>query len=107
MEQSGLVMRFLILLCLVLAACGPKEIGEGTSEAPANPPEALGVDTLRAPMTGMSNTEKMLYWQNQPAVMENTQRWRQEQFRRYMGLNPNPENPAYREMPKQKSPFRQ
>lgn len=100
-------MKILLLACLLLASCGPREIGEGSSDIPANPPDVAGVDTLRVPMTGMSNTEKMLYWQNQPAVMENTQRWRAEQFRRYMGLNPSPESPDYRLIPKQKSPFRQ
>lgn len=100
-------MKYLLLICVFLCACGPKEIGEGTSDAPPSPPETAGVNTLRMPITGANNTEKMLYWQNRPDVMENTQRWRQEQFRRYMGLKPDPESPAYREIPKQKSPFRQ
>lgn len=100
-------MKYLLIFCLVLSACGPREIGVGTSDPAPVAPETAGIDALRMPVTGVSNTEKMLYWQNRPDIMENTQRWRQEQFRRYMGLKPDPENPAYREIPKQKSPFRQ
>lgn len=92
---------------LALCACGPREIGEGAAEPVASKPEVLAVDTMRYPMTGMDNTQKMLYWQNRPDVMQNVQAWRREQYRRQMGLAPDPEDPAYRETPKMRSPFRQ
>lgn len=101
-------MKILLLLgFLFLSGCGPREIGEGTSDLPASTPEASASDMLRYPMTGMSNTQKMLYWQNRPDVMENVQAWRREQYRRQLGLAPDPADPAYREVPKMRSPFRQ
>ncbi len=95
------------LLSCCLAACGPREIGEGTSHNTRLPPEATGADLLRFPMTGMDNNQKMLYWQNRPDVMAGMQKIRMREFRRRMGLAPEPEDPDYRSLPKQRSPFRQ
>ena len=66
-------------------------------------------DQLRYPVYGSSNTQRMLYLQNRPDVMANVQQWRMMQFRRTNGLEPvtDPENPQYRAVPKQRSPFRQ
>lgn len=98
---------FALLLLLGLAACGPREIGEGSSQELSGPREASAVDTLRLPIPGANNTQKMLYWANKPDVMQNMQKWRNEKMRRVLGLAPSPEDPAYREIPKQRSPFRQ
>ena len=51
----------------------------------------------------------MLYQQNRSDVMANTQQWRMDQFRRANGLDNavDPEDPQYRSVPKQRSPFRQ
>ena len=98
---------FLFCICLLLPAFGPREIGEGSAEPLTDPPDIAASDTLRYPMPGMNNTQKMLYWQNRPDVMHDMQSWRREQFRRHMGLAPEPEDPAYRQIPKTRSPFRQ
>lgn len=102
-------MKILILLlfAILIAGCGPREIGEGSALEAASPPEATGADMLRLPMSGANNTQKLLYWVNHPDVVQNVQNWRREQYRRAMGLAPSPEDPAYREVPRQKSPFRQ
>jgi hypothetical protein len=104
------------LLALLLSAtgglggCGPKDIGEGTSSRSDSQPQGVSVeDQLRYPVYGSSNTQRMLYLQNRPDVMANVQQWRMMQFRRTNGLEPvtDPENPQYRAVPKQRSPFRQ
>ncbi len=98
---------FPLLLLLGIAACGPREIGEGSAQELSGPNGVSAVDTLRLPMSGANNIQKMLYWANHPEVAQNMQKWRQEKLRRLSGLAPSPEDPAYREIPKQRSPFRQ
>lgn len=98
-------LRVALILLLILPGCVPREISQ-RSEA-GEPAQARGADLMRLPMTGMNRTQKMLYWQNRPDVMENVQNWRLGWARRQMGLKPSPEDPAYREHPKEKSPFRQ
>lgn len=100
-------VSILIVLAILLAACGPREIGEGSTAEASNPPGATGADMLRLPMSGANNTQKLLYWVNHPDVVQNIQNWRREKFYKSLGIAPNPEDPAYREVPKQKSPFRQ
>ena len=104
------------LLALLLAAtggmagCGPKDIGEGSSDRYESQPQGVSVeDQLRYPIYGSSNTQRMLYLQNRPDVMANTQQWRMMQFRRANGLDNaiDPEDSQYRAVPKQRSPFRQ
>lgn len=94
-------------LYLALCACGPREIGQGMSADYDDPVDATAADAMRQPITGISNTQRMLYYCNRPDVMENVQNWKLYQYRRAMGLNPSPEDPAYRAVPKQRSPFRQ
>ena len=104
------------LLALLLAAlsglsgCGPKDVGEGSSARYEAQPQGVSVeDQLRYPMYGSGNTQRMLYLQNRPDVMQNVQQWRMNQFRRANGLDnaADPEDPQYRAVPKQRSPFRQ
>lgn len=64
-------------------------------------------EQMRQPMTGMNATQKMLYYYNRPDVMEKVRNWRLDQFNRAVGVQPAPEDPAYREHPRQESPFRQ
>ena len=93
-----------------LSGCGPKDIGEGSSDHYDSQPQGVSVeDQLRYPVYGSSNTQRMLYLQNRPDVMANTQRWRMMQFRRAHGVDNalDPEDPQYRAVPKQRSPFRQ
>ena len=104
------------LLALLLAAsggmagCGPKDVGEGSAARYEAHPQGVSVeDQLRYPMYGSSNTQRMLYLQNRPDVMANVQQWRTNQIRRSNGLDnaADPEDPQYRAVPKQRSPFRQ
>lgn len=90
--------------------CGPKDIGAGSSSENDSQPQGVSVeDQLRYPVYGSNNTQRMLYYQNRPDVMANMQQWRMQQFRRMNGLDTdvNPEDPQYRAVPKQRSPFRQ
>ena len=93
-----------------MAGCGPKDVGEGSSARYESQPQGVSVeDQLRYPVYGSNNTQRMLYLQNRPDVMANVQQWRMMQFRRVNGLEPvtDPEDPQYRAVPKQRSPFRQ
>ncbi len=93
-----------------MAGCGPKDIGEGSSDRYDSQPQGVSVeDQLRYPIYGSSNTQRMLYMQNRPDIMANMQQWRIQQFRRAQGLDnaADPEDPQYRAVPKQRSPFRQ
>lgn len=115
--SSAFAPRFKLctLLCSLalaglLAGCGPKDVGEGTSAASETPP--LGVnaeDQMRYPITGTNRTQQLLYLQNRPDIMANTQQWRLRQFNAIHGLDKDvsPEDPAYRAVPKQRSPFKQ
>ena len=96
-----------LALLAALAGCGPKDIGAGSSsdeERGALPPPA---EQMRYPMTGTSNTQRMLYYYNRPDVMSRMQDWRISRFNCLTGGRPSPEDPAYRAVPKQRSPFRQ
>lgn len=98
----------LILLCLA-TACGPKDIGTGTSSDWENQPQGISTaDQLRYPIYGSNTTQQLLYFHNRPDLMQQMQKWRMESFIRMHGLKPiNPENPEYRSVPRQRSPFRQ
>ncbi|MBD5647481.1 MAG: chemotaxis protein [Desulfovibrio sp.] len=91
-----------------LPACGPKEIGAGSSvenrEAGGGAPSA---ELMRYPMTGASPRERMLYLNTRPDIVQQVQDWRIRSYQRMMGVQPSPEDPAYRAVPKQRSPFRQ
>lgn len=101
-------MKILPFLCLLgLCACGPREIGQGYSEAPAGSGNYSVAEQMRHPMTGASNTQRMLYYYNRPDIMEKVRDWRLDQFNRQMGVAPSPEDPSYRAIPKQPSPFRE
>lgn len=108
MNSATKTFGLALLAALALAACGPKDIGTGTSSdyaaaAPGMAPE----EQLRYPMTGMSNTQRMLYHVNRPEVMSQMQQWQMSRFSRLSGDKPDPRDPAYRAVPKQRSPFRQ
>lgn len=97
-----------LLAVFALAACGPKDIGTGTSsDYAAASPGMAPEEQLRYPMTGMSNTQRMLYHVNRPDVMSQMQQWQINRFSRLNGDKPDPAEPEYRAVPKQRSPFRQ
>ena len=50
------------LLLPVLAGCGPKDIGAGSSsDGERGAPAPSTAEQLRTPMTGAGNTQRMLY----------------------------------------------
>lgn len=100
----------LLLCCLLLAACGPRDIGTGTSAEYAEGGGRISpAEQMRYPMTGASSVQRNLYYYNRPHVMQNMQEWRAAQFRRQLqgGQNTDPADPAYRAVPRERSPFRQ
>ena len=99
-----------LALAGLLAACGPKDVGESTSIAnEALSPGVNVEDQMRYPIMGSSRTQQLLYLQNRPDIMANTQQWRLRQFNAIHGLDKDvsPEDPEYRAVPKQRSPFKQ
>lgn len=91
-----------IIFCFGLAACGPKEIGEGMVEADRGGHDPADPAQLRYPMDG-NRIQQRLYMLNQPNVMMQM-RARRENFMRRTGAAPN----DYTNLqPKQPSPFRQ
>lgn len=108
MNTATQTLCLALLAVFALAACGPKDIGTGTSsDYAAASPGMAPEEQLRYPMTGMSNTQRMLYHVNRPDVMSRMQQWQMSRFSRLHGGEPAPEDPAYRAVPKQRSPFRQ
>lgn len=93
--------------CLLLAGCGPREIGQDSSHMPEGEGRMQAAEQMRLPLTGSGRTEWLLYQYNRPEVVENIRDWRINQFNRHIGQKPSPEDPAYREIPQQRSPFRQ
>ena len=99
-----------LALAGLLSACGPKDIGAGTSSDNETAPLGISAeDHMRYPIMGASRTQQLLYLQNRPDIMANTQQWRMQQFNRIHGLDKDvsPEDPAYRAVPRQRSPFPQ
>ena len=107
MRHSPLFLLVICVLAALLAACGPKDIGTGTSEPDTVPAGVSGADSMRQPMTGNNSTQTMLYYFNRPVVMQSMQRSQFNMYMRHMGRDISPEDPAYRAVPRQRSPFRQ
>lgn len=101
-------LRLALVAVFALAGCGPADIGTGSSsDHVAASPGLAPEEQLRYPMTGMSNTQHMLYHVNRPEVMHRMQQWQMSRFSRLNEQKPDPRDPAYRAVPKQRSPFRQ
>lgn len=99
-----------LALFLTLAACGPKDIGTGTSDPDMAPPGVSSVENLRQPMTGANPIQRRLFFYNQPHIMMQMQQSGLDNYRRYINRHNggvDPESPEYREVPRQRSPFRQ
>lgn len=109
------MLRFLSPVCLLfsltLVACGPRDIGTGTAEPDSAPPGISSVESLRQPLTGANPIQRRLFFYNQPHIMMQMQQSGLDNYRRYInryrGDGVDPESPAYREVPRQRSPFRQ
>lgn len=107
MRHSPLIPLAICALAFLLAACGPKDIGTGTSEPDTVSSGVSGADSMRQPLTGGNSTQALLYYINQPGVMQSMQRSQYNMYLHYMGRDVTPEDPAYRAVPRQRSPFRQ
>ncbi len=95
----------LFFICLLLGACVPREVGQGmSSDLASSSRDAIASDQMRLPMTGASRTEHMLYNFNRPETAASFHNMRDSLLR---SKAVSPEDPAYRAIPKQKSPFRQ
>lgn len=107
LRRPALALALAVSLA-ALPACGPREIGAGSSaesrEAGGGAPSA---ELMRYPMTGASPRERMLYLNTRPDIVQQVQDWLLRSYQRMMGVQPSPEDPAYRAVPKQRSPFRQ
>lgn len=105
--MKRLSVFLLIPVFLLLAACGPKEIGYGLAEEPAKGYHgAPTAEVMRYPLTGASNTQRLLYQANRPAVMEQVQKWNLAQYRKSLGLEPEQQEVPEQES-RQPSVFRQ
>lgn len=111
-KPSRLPLRLLIpvLALLLCASCAPKEIGSDSVDVDQQYYGKGGPDPMsdaRYPIPGVATRKDYYFYRlNQPAVFEAVQEWRMRQFTRGLrGIDP--EDPAYREVPKQRSPFRQ
>lgn len=109
MCRKPLFIPFLLAVFCLAPGCGPRDIGAGTSSDTDNQPQGVSVeDQLRYPVYGSSNTQRMLYWQNRPDVMERVQQWNRMTLARPDGqAGVNSADPQYRAVPKERSPFRQ
>lgn len=106
-------MRIHILLIALLSAglltaCGPKDIGEGSSSdyynASSREPSTTTADHARYPTDG-SRTQQRLYLFNQPAVQDQINERNRNFMNRRLGINSNTPDPM--KTPKQASPFRE
>lgn len=99
------ILPSLCLCALCLCACGPREIGQGSSSERRVKTDINTAEQMRLPLTGVSRTDQMLYYYNKPSVMERVSNWKIDQFNRKAGVMP--EDSAYHSIPKQASPFRE
>ncbi len=101
----------LVCLLLALVSCAPRDISSGAERVDARyygPPGPDTVAEMRYPTLGSMNRarEQYFYRMSQPSYFQAMQDWRTAQFKRnLMGIDP--ESPAYREKPRQRSPFRE
>ena len=94
---------FLLCFLFCLAGCGPKEIGEGSSDDYSAP---LGTDTMRDARFPLDNNpvQQRLYLMNQPERMIYNTKLQKEYMLYRMGIKP--ENRPDPTVPRQRSPFR-
>ncbi len=108
--RPGAVLA-LLCLSLLLTSCAPQDISSSADRVDARYYGSSGPDTLaemRYPTLGSMNRarEQYFYRLSQPTYFQAMQNWRMNQFRRHLrGIDP--ESPAYREKPRQRSPFRE
>ena len=98
-------------LAVFSAACAPKDISSDSGRVDREYYGKGGSDALsdaRYPIAGFSSEKDRYFYRiSQPSVMENVQHWRVTRFTRGHSATVSPEDPTYREVPRERSPFRQ
>ena len=111
LSTSLVVTLLVVLLAAFSTACAPKDISSDSSRLDREYYGKGGADALsdaRYPIAGFSSKKDRYFYQmSQPSVMENVQQWRVTRFTRGHSAKANPEDPSYREVPRERSPFRQ
>lgn len=99
----------LLVLVLLLGACGPTDIGTGSSDVyyndSAREPSSSVAEHARYP-SGGNRTQQRLYMLNQPGVQVELQARQRNFFNKQAGISPVDEQKKM-ETPKQRSPFRE
>lgn len=105
--KSGIFLATaLAFFCILIPACGPKDIGSGiTAEDYHISTSPTAAEQMRFPMLGAGPTQRRLYYYNRPDVMENTQRWRVQEFNRLHGTRSESKPEESEGTPRQLSPF--
>lgn len=120
-DASGVHKKLLLpavlscVLLLGLASCAPQDISSSGGKVDAEYYGPPGPDTaaeMNYPTLGSLNyrREKQRYNMSNPSYFEAMQEWRMQEFKRRMNRDrtaKEAEHPSYREVPKQKSPFRE
>ncbi|MEG2172684.1 MAG: chemotaxis protein [Desulfovibrionaceae bacterium] len=98
---------YIVALVCMLGACGPRDVGEGTSSEHYNPearePSSSTADNARYPMDG-KRVNQRLYLLNQPAEQGRMQDRQRQHMDRRMGITRGPDDSA---VPRQRNPFRE
>lgn len=99
------ILGLLIGLTFMLAACGPKDIGQGEVEDPPQRTSVSNAEQMRYPHFGSDANQRMLFFHNKMDVMYTRQSMLESRLK--VGSELSPEHPNYRAVPKEPSPFRQ
>lgn len=98
-----------VLLLTTLAACGPKEVGEGMSSdyynASSREPSTSVAEHSRYPTDGTAPVQRRLFLMNQPVEQQRVIQRHRDYMNHRLGINPDQPQPMD-EQPKQRSPFR-
>ncbi|MBO4369177.1 MAG: chemotaxis protein [Desulfovibrio sp.] len=109
-RRSFFLFCFCFFLVLTfLHGCGPKDIGNETVVEENTPTSVSAAEQMRYPMFGTDANQRMLFLNNKMDTMV----LKQAIIRNAKTpgttspVSVSPEDPAYRAVPKQQSPFRQ
>ncbi|MBQ7738103.1 MAG: chemotaxis protein [Desulfovibrionaceae bacterium] len=105
----SMLKRSLLILILaqvlLLAACGPKDIGSDYTAESDEKTSVSVAEQMRYPLFGSDGNQRMLYMHNRMDTMVARQKFMNAKLQNKSGLSP--EDPNYRSTPKERSPFRE
>lgn len=108
MKTHSYLLYIIILATCLLGACGPKDIGQGSSSDyyndSAREPSSSTAEHSRYPVDG-NRVQQRLFLLNQPAVQTQLQDRQRNFMNRRMGIAPGTDSET--QVPKQASPFRE